>query len=156
YFPAISLTGNVGGESAQLSDLFTGPARIWRFAGELTQPLWGAGRLQAQKGIAEARNEQALQSYRATVVNAFREVADALSAHTQAAQVVAVKTQQVSTLTQTWELAKLRFAKGLANQLEVIDIERSLLQAELSRITAERDLRLAVADFYSALGGRAG
>ncbi len=154
YFPSISLTGSYGGESASLSDLFSGPARIWRFAGDITQPLWGAGRLNNQTNAAEARNEQALQNYRSTVANAFREVADALGAYTKSRAVADAETRRVTSLVKTWELAKLRFEHGVSSQLDVIDAERGLLQAEFDRIAADRDLKLAVADFYRALGGK--
>lgn len=154
FFPSISLTGFLGSESSSLSDLFKGPARAWNFAGNLTQPLWGAGRVTAGAGAAEARNEQAVQAYRATVANAFREVADALSEYAKARAVAEANTRRVASLTKTWELAKLRFTQGVSSQLDVIDAERGLLMAELDRITAERDQRLAVADFYRALGGR--
>lgn len=154
YFPSISLTGSYGGESASLSDLFSGPARTWRFAGDLTQALWGAGRLVHQTDAAEARNEQAAQNYRATVANAFREVADALGAYAKSRAVADAETRRVASLNKTWALAKLRFEHGVSSQLDVIDAERGLLQAEFDRIAADRDLKLAVADFYRALGGK--
>jgi multidrug efflux system outer membrane protein len=155
FFPSISLTGNIGGESGALADLFSGPARTWKFAGDLTQPLWGAGRLFAAQDAANARNEQAVQAYRSAVANAFKEVADAIAAHARASQVAEAETKRVAALTRTWQLAKLRFEKGVSSQLDVIDAERGLLQAEFDRIAAERDLRLAVADLYKALGGAA-
>src|SRR6185369_16114438 len=45
YFPAITLTGFLGSESAALGSLFTGPAGIWQFAAALSQPLWAGGRI---------------------------------------------------------------------------------------------------------------
>lgn len=153
YFPSISLTGDYGGESASLSDLFSGPARTWQFAGNLTQALWGSGRLNNQAAASEARNEQALQNYRSTVSNAFREVADALGAYAKSRTVADAETRRQASLHKTWELAKLRFDRGVSSQLDVIDAERGLLLAEFDRIAADRDLKLAVADFYRALGG---
>ncbi len=155
YFPSISLTGFLGGESTSLHDLFSGPARAWRFAGDLTQPIWGAGRVTSGAGMAEARNEQAVQAYRAAVANAFREVADALAEHAKARQVAEAEGRRVASLTKAWKLAILRYDNGVASQLDVIDTERGLLQSELDRIAAERDLRLSVADLYRALGGKA-
>lgn len=97
YFPSISLTGLFGSESASLSDLFTGPARIWRFAGNLTQPIWSAGSVSSQVAIAEARNQQALAQYRNTIANAFREVQDAVSAQAKAREVRCRNTSRRST-----------------------------------------------------------
>lgn len=153
YFPSIGLTGLFGGESSALGDLFSGPARIWNFAGNLTQPLWGAGRVGRQVDVAEARNEQALAQYRSAIANAFREVQDAIQAQTAAREVFEIETRRVSSLGKSWNLAKLRYENGVASQLDVIDAERGLLLAELNRIEAERGLRAAVADLYKALGG---
>ena len=155
YFPSISLTGLFGGESASLSDLFTGPARIWRFAGNLTQPIWSAGSVRGQVGVAEARNNAALAQYRNTIANAFREVQDAVGAQAKAREVFDAESRRVAALNQSYALAKLRFANGVASQLDVIDIERSLIAAELNRIEAERAFRAAVADLFKAIGGAA-
>lgn len=152
YFPSITLTGYLGSESARLSDLFKGPSRIWDFAANLTQPLWGAGRVTRGVEVAEARNQQALAQYQQSIVNAFRETQDALDAHRAAREVFDIETRRVATLTKTWELAKLRYQQGLASQLDVIDIERGLTSAELNRIEASRAFRAAVADVYRALG----
>ena len=153
YFPSISLTGLFGSESASLSDLFTGPARIWRFAGNLTQPIWSAGSVSSQVAIAEARNQQALAQYRNTIANAFREVQDAVSAQAKAREVFDAESRRVAALNQSYALARLRFENGVASQLDVIDIERSLIAAELNRIEAERGFRVAVADLFRAMGG---
>lgn len=136
-----------------LGDLFSGPSRIWNFAGNLTQPLWGAGRLNNQVAAAEARNDAAVAQYKSAVANAFREVQDAIGAQRAARDVVEIEQRRVESLTKTWNLAKLRYEHGVASQLDVIDAERGLLQAEQSRIEAERLLRFAVADLYKALGG---
>ena len=153
YFPSISLTGLLGSESSALGDLFSGPSRIWNFAGNLTQPLWGAGRLNNQANAAEARFDQTVAHYKGAVANAFREVQDAIAAQTAAREVFDIEQRRVETLAKTWTLAKLRYENGVASQLDVIDLERSLLAADQSRIEAERLMRFAMADLYKALGG---
>ncbi len=153
YFPSISLTGLLGSESSSLGDLFSGPARIWNFAGNLTQPLWGASRVGKQVDAAEARNAQALAQYQGAIANAFREVQDALQAQTAAREVYEIEQRRVTSLGKAWELAKLRYSNGIASQLDVIDAERNLLLAELNRIEAERTMRSAMATLFAALGG---
>ena len=155
YFPSISLTGLLGSESASLTDLFTGPARIWRFAGNLAQPIWSAGSVRSQVAAAEARNTQSLAQYRNTIANAFREVQDAVSAQAKAREVFDAESRRVTALNQAYSLAKLRFENGVASQLDVIDVERGLISAELNRIEAERGFRVAVADLFRAMGGAA-
>jgi multidrug efflux system outer membrane protein len=154
FFPAISLTGAFGGESASLGDLFTGPARAWNFGGNLIQPLWGAGRVNRQVEASEARNQQALAQYQNAIANAFREAQDAIQAQASSREVYIIESRRVTALESSWKLAKQRYENGLTSQLEVIDAERSLLTAELGRIEAMRGLRVAAVDLLKALGGR--
>lgn len=153
YFPSISLTGFLGSESSALKDLFSGPARIWNFAGNLTQPIWGGGRIRNQVAAAQARHEQAILQYRSAITQAFREVQDALGNYHAAREIVEIEKNRALSLRKFWDLVKLRYENGLASQLEVIDAERSMLFAEINRINAEKDWRAATADLYKALGG---
>jgi multidrug efflux system outer membrane protein len=152
-FPRIALTGFLGGESASLGDLFTAPARIWQLAFGLAQPIFQGGRLRGEIEVAQAREQQAVAQYQKTVQTAFGEVRESLSAQTRAREAYAAETARVTALTETLRLARIRFVNGLSSQLEVLDAERNLLQAELNRIEALRAQRAAVADLVRALGG---
>jgi multidrug efflux system outer membrane protein len=152
-FPRIALTGFFGAESASLGDLFTGPARIWQLAFGLAQPIFQGGRLRAEVEAAEARERQAVAQYQRTIQTAFGEVRDALNAQTRSREVYAAESERVAALAETLRLARIRYANGLSSQLEVLDAERNLLQAELNRIDALRTQRAAVADIVRALGG---
>ena len=153
YYPSITLTGFLGGESKSLADLFIGPARIFHFAAELMQPIFGAKRIGASVDVAKAREEQALAQYRQAIANAFRDVQDALAAQQSAREVLAAERARVEALQQALVLAKLRYDNGISSQLEVLDAERNLLQAELNREEAERAQRVAIADLFKAMGG---
>ncbi|HZO13967.1 MAG TPA: efflux transporter outer membrane subunit [Polyangiaceae bacterium] len=152
-FPRIALTGYLGGESASLADLFTAPARIWQLAFGLAQPIFQGGRLRGEVQAAEAREQQAVAQYQKTVQTAFGEVREALSAQVRARETHAAENARVAALTETLRLARIRYENGLSSQLEVLDAERNLLQAELNRIDALRAQRAAVADLVRALGG---
>ncbi|MBI3897368.1 MAG: efflux transporter outer membrane subunit [Gammaproteobacteria bacterium] len=153
YFPSISLTGYIGSESAVLRDLFTGPAGIWQAAASLTQPIWGGGRLGSQVDAANARQRQALAQYQSSIQNAFRDVRGAIIAQTKTREQFDAENLRVAALRETLRLAKLRYQNGVASQLDVLDAERGLLAAELSRSDARRAQRGAIADLFKALGG---
>lgn len=153
YYPSISLTGYFGAESPSLGDLFIGPARIFNFAAQLTQPIFGAKRIGASVKAAEAREEQSIAQYRQTIANAFREVQDALSARNAAKEILLADSTRVEALQKGLVLARLRYDNGVSSQLDVLDAERNLLQAEIDRIDAERQQRVAVADLFKAMGG---
>lgn len=153
YFPSIALTGAAGSESVVLSDLFTSPAKMWQVAAVLTQPIWGGGRVSSAVDAANARQRQALAQYQSSIQNAFREVRDAIIAQTKTREQFEAENERVSALRETLRLARLRYQNGIASQLDVLDAERSLLAAELSRSDALRAQRAAIADLFRALGG---
>lgn len=153
YFPAIRLTGMFGSESSVLRELFTGPATVWQVAGALTQPIWGGGRVSSLSAVARARQQQMLASYRHAIQSAFRDVRTAIVAQSQSREQLAVEAQRVDALQEALRLARLRYENGVASQLDVLDTERALLAAELSRHEALRAQRAAIADLFKALGG---
>jgi outer membrane protein, multidrug efflux system len=152
-FPSISLTGFLGSESASLSNLFSGPAGIFQLAAAVTQPIFSGGRTEARTAAAEARERAAVVEYRQAVRTAFSEVRNALVAQTRARETYEAETARADALAETLRLARLRYASGIASQLEVMDAERGLLAARAARIDALRAHRAAVADLFRALGG---
>jgi multidrug efflux system outer membrane protein len=152
-FPRIGLTGYLGSESTSLSDLFTGPASIWQLAFGVAQPIFQGGRLFGEIEVVEARERAALAQYQRTLQEAFREVRTALSTQSRAREAYEAEGVRVAALSEALRLARIRYLNGLLSQLEVIDAERNLLQAELNRIDALRAQRAAVADVVRALGG---
>ena len=152
-FPRIGLSGYLGSESAALSDLFTGPATIWQLAFGLAQPIFQGGRLFGEIEVVQARERQAVALYQKTLQEAFREVRTALYTQVRAREAFEAEGARVAALSEALRLARIRYENGLLSQLEVIDAERNLLQAELNRSDALRLQRAAVADLVKALGG---
>ena len=77
YFPQLSLSGFLGGQSTQLSSLFSGPPSAWSLVPQVTQPIFTAGRLKSDVKLAEAEREHALVQYEKTIQTAFTEVSNA-------------------------------------------------------------------------------
>ena len=152
-FPSIVLTGVAGRESASLSNLFSGPASLWLFAANLTQPIFAGGRLSARTDAARARERQALAQYQKSIQNAFSEVRTALAGQTRSRESFEAESAREQALAQSLRLAQLRYQNGISSQLDVIDAERGLLAARIARIEALRSQRAAIADLYRALGG---
>lgn len=153
YFPRISLTGYLGYQSTQLSNLFTGASGIWNFVPKVTQPIFTAGRLRSNVRLAEAQQQMALVEYEKTIQTAFREVSDAL---VQYRKVRDMRTQQellVTTLQDRSRLAYLRYRGGVDTLLNALDADRDLFSAELSLTQTRRNELLALVQLYKALGG---
>ena len=153
YFPRISLTGLLGFQSNQLSNLFTGASGAWSFVPQISQPIFTAGRLKSNVKFARAQQELALVQYQQTIQTAFREVSDALI---QYRKVKEIRTQQellVTTLRDRSRLAYLRYQGGVDTLLNVLDADRDLFNAELSLTQTRRNELLSLVQLYKALGG---
>src|ERR1041384_1781650 len=153
YFPRISLTGLLGFQSNQLSNLFTGPSRAWTFIPQLTQPIFTGGRLKSNVKFARAQQEFALVSYQQTIQNAFREVSDALIQYRKVKEIRAQQELLVKTLQDRSRLAYLRYEGGVDTLLNALDADRDLFQAELNLTQTRRDELVSVVQLYKALGG---
>ena len=153
YFPRISLTAFLGGESNQLSTLFKGPTRVWQFVPQISQPIFSAGRLRSNVRLAEAQQDIALIQYEKTIQTAFREVSDAL---VQYRKVKEVRTQQellLATLQDRSRLAYLRYNGGVDTLLSALDADRDLFNAEVNLAQTRRNELLGLVLLYKTLGG---
>ncbi len=153
YFPSLTLTASLGQSSADLSDLFNAPARVWSVAGSLLQPIIGIKRIEAQVDAAQARSEQAAYAYQQSVVDALRDVHDALVAQRAAVATVEAQTDRRAKQAEVLRLAELRYKNGYSSYLEVLDAQRNLFDADRSRLAAMRERQTSIVDVYRALGG---
>jgi multidrug efflux system outer membrane protein len=153
YYPSISLTGVFGFESDSLSNLFSAPSRLWQFSASAAQTVFDAGRTSGRVDAATARREQMLAQYQGVVQNAFREVKDALVASRKSAERLAAEQTRIAALRTSVRLAAMRYQAGEASLLDALDAERSLLDADLDRVAAQREQLAATADLFQALGG---
>jgi multidrug efflux system outer membrane protein len=153
YFPTISLTGLLGSSSTDLSNLFTGPSKIWGLAAPLTMPILTAGRIKGQVMAAEALQQQALYGYLSVIQNAFREVDDALVDRVKFQERLQALGQQIDALRTYARLSYLRYDEGYASYIEVLDAERSLFNTELIHASVHGNLLNSFINIYKAMGG---
>jgi multidrug efflux system outer membrane protein len=153
YFPQISLSGFLGGQSTQLSSLFTGPHSAWSFVPQVTQPIFTAGRLKSNVKLAEAERESSLVQYEKTIQTAFSEVSNALIAHQRTRESRVEQEQLVLALQDRTRLAYVRYRGGVDTQLNALDADRDLFQAELSLAQIRLGELVSVVQLYKALGG---
>jgi multidrug efflux system outer membrane protein len=152
-FPAVSLTGALGAQSAELSHLLSSGAGIWTLGFGLALPIFDAGRREARVEQAQARREQALANYQRSVETAFREVSDALVNVEQSAGTEAELQARLQAARNALELSTIRYESGYSPYLEVLDAQRTANDAELAFVR-NRQARLAFSvDLMKALGG---
>lgn len=153
FFPSISLTGNLGFASTELSDLFGDDGLTWSFGPAITLPIFNRGRLRGNLTVAEANEQIALADYELTIQNAFREVADALAGRRYLAEQVAAQERGTRAQREIAELARIRYREGVVRYLEVLDAERNLFAAEQALLSLRRAQADNLVTLYVALGG---
>lgn len=153
YFPQLSLSGALGGASTQLSSLFSAPHALWNLTPQVTQPIFTAGRIKSNVQFAQAERERRLIQYEKTIQTAFTEVSDALIAHQRVRQSRQEQEALERTLEDRLRLAYLRYRGGVDTQLNALDADRDLFQAQLDLAQLRLDEMLTVVQLYKALGG---
>jgi multidrug efflux system outer membrane protein len=153
YFPRITLSGFLGGQSTQLTSLFAGPAAAWSFVPQVSQPIFAAGRLKSGVRLAQAQRQEALVNYERAIQTAFTDVSNALIAHQRVRESRLKQEALVRTLEDRTRLAYARYRGGVDTQLNALDSDRDLFQAELSLAEIRLNELLSVVQLYKALGG---
>ena len=155
FFPRITLTAAYGTASTGLTNLFENGFWGGTLAGQVLQPIFDAGRNEANLASSQAGRDIAVAQYEKTIQTAFREVADALAGRATLGAQLAAQQAQVDAETARFRLADLRYRNGASSYLEVLDSQRSLflLQQALAQV------RLAYwqnqVTLYKVLGGGA-
>ena len=151
-FPAISLTGLIGGASTELSSFTTG-GFAWSVGGSLLGPLFQFGknkrRVEQQRYLAEA----ARLNYESVVLQAFKDVEDALITIETLREELRAQEMRMKAAQNAEMLSQERYDKGVTSYLEVLESQRQSFDAQLSYSTVRRDLFIAYIDLYKALGG---
>src|SRR5579872_3517348 len=153
YFPRLSLSGLLGGQSSQLSSLFSGPNSAWSFVPQLSQPIFTAGRLRSNVRLAEAQRDSSVVQYQKAIQTAFTEVSNALIAHQRVREGRIKQEALVAVLEERKRLAYMRYQGGVDTQLNALDADRDLLQAQLDLRQIKLNELLSVVQLYKALGG---
>lgn len=152
YFPQISLTGLFGAASTALSGLWTGPARVWSFAGAITQPIFEGGAIAGGVHQAEAVQQEALFNYEQAIQQAFADVENALVGVARTRDQLDSTTRQVAALTEYTSVARDLYEGGYTSYLEVLDAERSLFNAQLQQSSLQDQELAQIVSLYKALG----
>jgi multidrug efflux system outer membrane protein len=153
YFPRLSLTGAYGTASIHSDSLFEGPSELWQISGDVLAPIFTFGAIEGQVRAAEAQQKQALLTYRQTILNAFRDVEDALVNTTKGREQLAAQTRQVAALSTYARLAKLQYEAGKTSYLQVLDADRTLFDGQLSQVQTQANTLGALVDVYRTMGG---
>ena len=153
FFPQISLTASFGYASTSLGSLFDPVAQVWRFAPQISQPLFQGGRLRAELRLAEVRKDEAVAQYERAIQGAFREVADALAGTATFDRQIEAQLRAVSAAERRLQLSDLRYHAGVDGRLELLDAQRQLQAAQQALLELRRADSVNAVVLFKALGG---
>jgi NodT family efflux transporter outer membrane factor (OMF) lipoprotein len=153
FYPQISLTGSLGAQSLQLSSLGDWASHQFVFGPSISLPIFQGGRLKGTLQLRKAQQKEAAIVFRRTVLQAWHEVDDALSAYDAEQRrrdqlQVVVQQEQVAL-----GVAQQRYREGAIDFLNVLTVQRDLLNAQSDLAQSQASAAVNLVILYKALGG---
>ena len=152
-YPSFSLSGSLGLEALGLAALGNSDAMTRSLLGSITAPIFDAGRIAANVAVQDARLEQARLAYQSAVLTALEDVENALVAVANSAERRLQLESTAASARETLQIARHRYASGLADFLAVLESQRTLLSVEEQLAGTTGNLARAQIQLYKALGG---
>ncbi|WP_372917233.1 efflux transporter outer membrane subunit [Salegentibacter sp.] len=153
FYPSLSLSAAGGFQSLELDELFDVNSLFANLAGSLMQPVLNGRRIRTEFEVAEAQQEDALLNFKQTILNAGKEVSDALYNYEASTEKIEVLNNEYSAYADASEYSEELLNNGLANYLEVLTAQENALNSQLNLINAEFSKLQAIVELYRALGG---
>ncbi len=153
YFPSISLSGLLGFQSLQFSNLTNNSAQTYSYGGNISMPLLNRGKIDANVESAKTNKELALVDYRKTVQIAFQELFDALNSRKNLLERINYQNSYEKNLESVLDLTKKQYENGYVDYVNLLDTEYNLLLVKLNTVELEQSLLTSEISLYKALGG---
>lgn len=153
FYPSLNITGSAGVSALSLDNLFSGGAFMGNIGAGLLQPILNQRGNKTRLTVAESQQREALYDFKSTLLDAGKEVSDALSSIGFATQKIAIRSKQLNALEKSVEYSQELLQNGFATYIEIITARQSLLQAELSNVNDKLQQLQSEVNLYRALGG---
>ena len=153
FYPALTFGGSAGSQAAAIADLFTTPTRLWSVGVQLAETLFDGGKRRAQVRLSQAAYDATVANYRQTVLTGFQQVEDALAELRILAQEAGIVDRAVVAAQQSLDISTIQYRGGLANYLQVITAQASLLQNQRAAVDLHTRQATATVFLIQALGG---
>ncbi len=155
FFPRITLVSNIGFGSDDLVGLFKPGSFAWKFAPQITLPIFDGGSNRAKLTVAEVDRSIALAQYEKAIQSAFREVADSLAQRGTIDEQLAAQQSLADATAQSYRLSQARYERGVDSYLAVLDSQRSLYGAQQNLISTRLVRLINLVTLYKVFGGGA-
>ena len=154
FFPALTLSGQLGQRSSTWAQVFDAPSRFWSLGPALALTLFDGGARAASVASARASQAQAEASYRQVVLTALQEVEDNLSAASALAQQQQRQQQALVAAQQALQVAQNQYRAGTVAYLNVLSAQTQVLTTERSLLDVRNQRLVAVGTLLKNLGGQ--
>ncbi len=144
--PSLGISGSIG-------SAFNPTNLVYSALGNLVGPIFGGGQLHQEVKKAQSQKEQMLYSYQLSIINALKEISNALLEYTKQGEIVQSQQTTVTAAQTAFDLSNQLYNAGYASYLDVIQAQQSLFSAQIALSQAQSDELTAVVNLYSALGG---
>jgi len=151
--PNITLSANGGSVATMMSQLFTPGNQFWSLGASITQPIFEGGTLLHKQRGAEAAFDAAGAQYRSTVITAFQNVADALTALQSDADAVKANLTAEQSASESLVIVRRQVELGAVSYLSILNAEQTYQQARINLIQAQANRLTDTAVLFQALGG---
>jgi NodT family efflux transporter outer membrane factor (OMF) lipoprotein len=151
--PEFTIDAGLGSSAFKVGQLFTPYTGFWNVGASLTQTLFDAGALLHKRRAADAALDQAAAQYRAAVILACQNVADALRALKADADALQASAEAAHAAKMTFDLAQRQYALGTISLVAVLNAELAYRQAELALVQAQANRFSDTAGLFQSLGG---
>ena len=152
-YPSFSLTGTLGLASLSSGDFFNSASNIYGIGPSLHWNIFDMGRIRQNIAVQDARTEQALYQYELTMLKAIKEVEDSLNGYHEQRLRLSALNKSVQASIETVSMSTTLYKDGLTSFQDVLDAQRSLLNAESSRDATTGDAAIQLVSLYKALAG---
>ena len=153
YYPSIELFGNAGWQSADIAKLANLSSIFWAVGANVAESIFTGGARHAQVQYAQAGFDANVASYRGTVLDAFREVQDDLTALTVFMQAQESQQRSVDAARRALDISTNRYSGGLVSYLDVVTAQQNLLNNEQQMVTIQGQRLITSVLLVKALGG---
>jgi NodT family efflux transporter outer membrane factor (OMF) lipoprotein len=153
FFPSIQITGQYGFTNAALNTLFTPGGTLISIAAGLTQPLFDGGALRGKLEQTKGRYDELLADYRKSVVQAFTDIENALTAWRFTTEQEALQRQAVVTAKRAADIARAQMQAGTVDVTTVLQAETTLFSAQDLLVQVRLSRFQALLSLYKAMGG---
>jgi multidrug efflux system outer membrane protein len=153
YYPSFKLTGLLGVQSLELSDLTSNPTKIWELAPSISVPIFTAGRVSGEIKTAEAEYNSTRAAYQKSIINALNDTDNAIGQNSTMSEQLHYQQERALAMKTAFEQSRMRYNAGTIAYNDLLIVQLQWLAAQQSYLLAKQNALISTVNLYKSLGG---